>query len=72
MNIVYHQHSNFIFLREGLEKLGHKVYQIQFMENEPFDIQIESVCSNADMVFFEMYGPFKLPSLIEESKICKV
>jgi len=72
MNIVYHQHGHFVFLREGLSKLGHTVYPIRFMEGEPFDDQVSRVCNNADIVFFEMYGPFQLPSDIEKSKICKV
>ncbi len=72
MNIVYHQHGHFVFLREGLSQLGHAVYPIHFIEGEPFDDQVSRICTNADIVFFEMYGPFRLPSDIEKSKICKV
>lgn len=72
MNIVYHQHGNFVFLKEGLSKLWHNIFDIQFKEKEQFDKQIESVCKNPDIIFFEFYGPFKLPSGIEESKYLKV
>lgn len=72
MNIVYHQHGQFEFLAEGFAKHGHRVYPVTFREQESFDAQVEAVCPDADLVFFELYGPFKLPSEMEHSRYRKV
>ena len=72
MNIVYHQHGNFVFLKEGLAQLGHNIFPISFREGESFDEQVYAVCKDVDIVFFEMYGPFKLPADMEKSQICRV
>lgn len=64
MRIVY----SGMFLREGLQKLGHEVFPMRLLPERPFDELAAEACPDADLVLLELWGRGVLPRAMHENR----